>query len=69
MNSPDEHLQHIRERYNVPVFISKRIAYTYETPPQYGTIIGANHGHIIVKRDADEAFVAYHPTWFITYLT
>lgn len=62
-------LDFIREHYRVPAEIMGRVRFTWPSPAQEGTIVGATDHRLLVLLDSDDEPAILHPTWEIDYFT
>lgn len=60
----DEAGSWIRDRYNVPAFVGRRVVFD----AQPGVIVSLYGGSIHVRLDATKRVVPVHPTWRMEYL-
>lgn len=58
----------IRRSYNVPARIGGRVIYAGGKERQYGTILGAKNGRLLIRLDGAAKTGFYHPTWNLEYL-
>lgn len=61
-------LEYVRETYQVPAYVGRRVRYTGGKDPIEGTIIGERAGHIRVRFDGQRLSYNFHPTWEMEYL-
>jgi hypothetical protein len=61
-------MAYIRRTYKVPAKRGGRVRYTWPSPPQTGTIVGARGPHLRIRLDGEKHSELYHPTWEIEYL-
>lgn len=61
-------LDWIRKTYTVPAKRGGRVEYSGDTPPQLGTICGAQGAHLRIRLDGAKHAMPFHPTWMLRYL-
>jgi len=62
-------LEYVRETYQVPAYVGRRVRYTGGKEPVDGTITGERAGMIRVRLDGHKRSYNFHPKWEIEYLT
>lgn len=58
----------VRKTYAVPAKVGGRVEYSGTAPSQFGTICGAQGGHLRIRLDGQKHALPYHPTWQLRYL-
>jgi hypothetical protein len=61
-------LEYVRDTYQVPAYVGRRVRFTGYKEPIEGTIVGERAGMIRVRPDGLTRSFNFHPTWKIEYL-
>lgn len=63
-----QQMEYIASTYGVPAAVGRRVFYTGDKTPRYGTIKYALHGRLYIQLDHEKHAFPFHPTWMIEYI-